>query len=161
MQCIKFQSTPPVRGATRKGYKYLQSLNISIHAPRAGGDTDGRHYCAPPKISIHAPRAGGDNSQISIRRAKIIFQSTPPVRGATQTTDNNLRAIMISIHAPRAGGDHISSTVGAVINHFNPRPPCGGRLLEGYGGLGINGFQSTPPVRGATDRVCHYIRPHV
>ena len=57
-----FQSTPPVRGATWwicKAVKLL--LEISIHAPRAGGDPKG----IPPtleavRISIHAPRAGGD-----------------------------------------------------------------------------------------------------
>ena len=36
---------------------------------------------------------------------------------------------LISIHAPRAGGD-MSGPNSAMrsISHFNPRPPCGGRL---------------------------------
>ena len=56
-----------------------------------------------------------------------VFQSTPPVRGAT------------------SANTHLGLT-----SRFNPRPPCGerpptpGRIQEKAG------FQSTPPVRGAT-----------
>ena len=34
-------------------------------------------------ISIHAPRAGGDTSGLGVSPAFSQFQSTPPVRGAT------------------------------------------------------------------------------
>ncbi len=58
--------------------------NISIHAPREGGD---------PRGGLHISHTG-------------IFQSTPPARGATSVCAS---AIMltpaISIHAPREGGD--------------------------------------------------------
>ena len=57
----EFQSTPPVWGATKlDGYDPALG-DISIHAPRVGGDevmqlrTDVAHL-----ISIHAPRVGGD-----------------------------------------------------------------------------------------------------
>ena len=33
-----FQSTPPVRGATTKAHVLKRLSEISIHAPRAGGD---------------------------------------------------------------------------------------------------------------------------
>ena len=56
------------------------------------------------------------------------FQSTPPVRGATEIPRLKISAIVISIHAPRAGGDLIFL-----------------RQL-----IGPLAFQSTPPVRGAT-----------
>ena len=56
-----FQSTPPARGATRRGTGQLQVLDISIHAPREGGD-DGRQ-----------------RDLAGYRQ----FQSTPPARGAT------------------------------------------------------------------------------
>ena len=40
-----FQSTPPARGATEKTQKWQQALNISIHAPREGGDSkDAQFY---------------------------------------------------------------------------------------------------------------------
>ena len=38
--------------------------------------------------------------------ANGIFQSTPPVRGATGTQLARTVKGLISIHAPRAGGDH-------------------------------------------------------
>ena len=42
---VVFQSTPPARGATEKTQKWQQALNISIHAPREGGDSkDAQFY---------------------------------------------------------------------------------------------------------------------
>jgi len=80
-----------------------------------------------------------------------VFQSTPPVRGATQQTEKRSHRCW----------------------RFNPRPPCGGRLnrardLANHAAVSIHApraggdgltllampcsvsFQSTPPVRGAT-----------
>ena len=56
------------------------------------------------------------------------FQSTLPVWGATIIT-SNLRCFLID---------------------FNPRSPCGERLVLFLGRLGCGGFQSTLPVWGAT-----------
>ena len=36
--CLIFHSTPPARGATKKKYNDMLSEDISIHAPREGGD---------------------------------------------------------------------------------------------------------------------------
>ena len=104
----KFQSTPPARGATSSttlltllymisihapregGDDYSQEtktdiLGISIHTPREGGDVEGSKLwfnCNP--ISIHAPREGGDAAESTAKKLGLIFQSTPPARGATQ-----------------------------------------------------------------------------
>ena len=78
-------------------------------------------------ISIHAPRAGRDFVAFAVRPARLVFQSTRPVRGATrvwkasvillsfQSTrpvrgatppeGHEAQADDISIHAPRAGRD--------------------------------------------------------
>ena len=58
----------------------------------------------------------------------LVFQSTPPARGATEITDAGFLTDDISIHAPREGGDSI--------------------FVEG--GKASRLFQSTPPARGAT-----------
>ncbi len=146
-----FQSTPPVWGATERVVRRGSHGRISIHAPRVGGD-----FVAPRDnvrltvISIHAPRVGGDERIVrgifillyfnprppcggrpplfSMRRLSRIFQSTPPVWGATLALLSVLRDRSISIHAPRVGGD--SRRRGLLT----------GRLE----------FQSTPPVWGAT-----------
>ena len=102
-----FQSTPPARGATLATVFALAVSSISIHAPREGGDFTVYLYCRlyeeyfnprPPrggrldqdilqcwknKISIHAPREGGDLPLTSMGQNMLIFQSTPPARGAT------------------------------------------------------------------------------
>ena len=102
----EFQSTPPVRGATNRRVELGLTVDISIHAPRAGGDytefmtsiCHGNFNPRPPcggrrphivqdrggaGISIHAPRAGGDTVR-QARNLLRVFQSTPPVRGATR-----------------------------------------------------------------------------
>ena len=82
--CLIFQSTPPARGATNFPEKSCIFIDISIHAPREGGDllkywNDSLTIC----ISIHAPREGGD------------FDDLEEAKGCSR----------ISIHAPREGGD--------------------------------------------------------
>ena len=78
-----FQSTLPVRGATRMGYNAIRLLDISIHAPREGSDLFQRQRIVRRGISIHAPREGSDMlMRLSILRRNG-FQSTLPVRGAT------------------------------------------------------------------------------
>ena len=81
--------------------------NISIHAPRAGCDRPRTHGCVRGRrISIHAPRAGcdvGAGSQLALSQQ---FQSTHPVRGATD--------YLCSCHYK--------------YHYFNPRTPCGVRL---------------------------------
>ena len=79
-------------------------------------------------ISIHAPRAGGDQDYIDALAELGVFQSTPPVRGATPPETNIRGPQGISIHAPRAGGD----------------------LYRDLLSEAEQAFQSTPPVRGAT-----------
>ena len=57
----KFQSTPPARGAT-----FCEAAMEKME-----------------EISIHAPREGGDFPDGGILQYHPEFQSTPPARGAT------------------------------------------------------------------------------
>ena len=57
------------------------------------------------EISIHAPREGGDVDAASDTRFFSSFQSTPPARGATRHQRCDGEVDHISIHAPREGGD--------------------------------------------------------
>ena len=56
-------------------------------------------------ISIHAPLAGCDLPVFTIASARSKFQSTHPLRGATDTTFILSLQLKISIHAPLAGCD--------------------------------------------------------
>ena len=100
-------------------------------------------------ISIHAPRAGCDTADSLSTLTGIIFQSTHPVRGATEKLAAAIAAYLISIHAPRAGCDGIHQASEAIawisihapragcdsatmsccarLYYFNPRTPCGVR----------------------------------
>ena len=57
------------------------------------------------KISIHAAREGGDPADSPVKPCTLKFQSTPPVKAATDTDSTLLVAKAISIHAAREGGD--------------------------------------------------------
>ena len=124
-----FQSTPPVKAATR-GCRPSRKLD---------------------SISIHAAREGGDHTPTFKRLIIGEFQSTPPVKAAT------LRAALcalqghISIHAAREGGDappSLPNTSFRLISIHAARE--GGDKLISYRALPRTGFQSTPPVKAAT-----------
>ena len=96
-----FQSTHPVRGATRADEVALRARIISIHAPREGCDD---------RASLFG-------------YSLWVFQSTHPVRGATNQNRNHHTYIQISIHAPREGCDLAEGIGGLGEIHFNPRTP--------------------------------------
>ena len=106
-----------MKAATREIMPYYNQLYISIHAAREGGDPH-------TLIDCRAPRG---------------FQSTPPVKAATDYKAINDAASMISIHAAREGGDTQAATAW--------RKP---RL-----------FQSTPPVKAATKIETEYKLPEL
>ena len=100
----RFQSTPPVWGAT--GTPGKSGISFAFQStPPVWGATGGHEG----------------------RRRRKIFQSTPPVWGATGATAFPLVITRISIHAPRVGGDSRRTPAPCTPCHFNPRPPCGGR----------------------------------
>ena len=57
---MRFQSTPPVKAATREREEKETAVRISIHAAREGGDISGLTGVTANLISIHAAREGGD-----------------------------------------------------------------------------------------------------
>ena len=129
-----------------------QEDRISIHAPRAG--SDGAHRTRRKRKRNFNPRSpcgerpskgrtptifGSFQSTLPVRGATRAyfnidefrtFQSTLPVRGATRWDIGELPSDIISIHAPRAGSDHVRHRIWHPHNHFNPRSPCGERLLR-------------------------------
>ena len=122
-----FQSTHPLRGATYRHGTIGIGTKISIHAPLAGCDEVLERLRVLQYISIHAPLAGCD-SCAKILGLKEKFQSTHPLRGATvQVLQRRLPQI-----------------------DFNPRTPCGVRLLLWTLRSKKPEFQSTHPLRGAT-----------
>ena len=131
-----FQSTHPVWGATK-------NIVIVFHAT---------------EISIHAPRVGCDYPVSRSQASDLIFQSTHPVWGATAQTLRVRVRNNISIHAPRVGCDRPAAAGQGTGRYFNPRTPCGVRLLLSGAGANSFPFQSTHPVWGATLLCCVALR---
>ena len=150
MLLLRFQSTLPVRGATRTRRRPPRRLFISIHAPREGSDRDTQRvqlrrvisihalregsdvgnqiHIWTYIISIHAPREGSDSICLDCRNSPVlIFQSTLPVRGAT--------ILLVKI---------------VQIEGFQSTLPVRGATLEALTAENAELFQSTLPVRGAT-----------
>ena len=102
--------------------------------------------------------------------AGLLFQSTPPARGATIEARERVTDLMISIHAPREGGDgvlgwssdqvyisiHAPREGGDVVidirfkrhYNFNPRPPRGGRRRGCGGGVQVRTISIHAPREG-------------
>ena len=122
---------------------------MEIHAPRVGGDPwprpprpaykhfnprppcGGRPLSTPDRWRCWhfnpRPPCGGRLAQARLIQELEVFQSTPPVWGATRAGRTAHRLFCISIHAPRVGGDLLNQDKTLHKSHFNPRPPCGGR----------------------------------
>ena len=100
-----FQSTPPARGATIIYNHPQQSRNISIHAPREGGDQ--RHRRCKAQFCHFNPRPprGGRRRGRSPAHQYGDFNPRPPRGGRHYGYFDKLRYSAISIHAPREGGD--------------------------------------------------------
>ncbi len=127
-QILPFQSTRPVRGATR--------------LPCCAGDL---YTCFNPRAPCGARRATPYFLPLH-----VLFQSTRPVRGATRQPAQFEERAKVSIHAPRAGRDRKSRTNSCRCDGFNPRAPCGARRMIQAITEDCAKFQSTRPVRGAT-----------
>ena len=125
-----FQSTPPVRGATLCHSELSEAIEISIHAPRAGGDllTSRALFSLGNAISIHAPRAGGDTYPRHDFRGILYFNPRPP-----------------------CGGRPEAEATRSLIQAFQSTPPVRGATMTIPPSPWLpTAFQSTPPVRGAT-----------
>ena len=148
-----FQSTLPLRGATAA---LLACVAIQKYFnPRSPCGERQRRVRVSENMRIFQstlPLRGATPGQ---RRARgcIRFQSTLPLRGATRTFRNAWNDVNISIHAPLAGSDFPHRAVNQGASDFNPRSPCGERLLFFSAGVNILLFQSTLPLRGATNRI--------
>ena len=123
---LRFQSTPPARGATLP--LVLSLVRLTNFNPR------------PPR--------GGRHIMREVERNILLFQSTPPARGATLKRRFNIDLPGISIHAPREGGDRPTTTREIPRTNFNPRPPRGGRPHAVSSTYETEHFNPRPPRGG-------------
>ncbi len=123
-----FQSTRPVRGATLLFLRLkLRRIHFNPRAPCGARPQLHRALADDVDISIHAPRAGRDSTDVTLTSVRGAFQSTRPVRGATEDFQ----------------------TLPSSSPFQSTRPVRGATGMQ-RGGLAEHLFQSTRPVRGAT-----------
>ncbi len=123
---------------------------ISIHAPRMGGDSCIESMGFLLSAFQSTPPAWGATRTLLVLPTGCGFQSTPPAWGATTSRKRSSSSCKISIHAPRMGGDCLIGGEPPKAQHFNPRPPHGGRPVLTRKASSLSQFQSTPPAWGAT-----------
>ena len=152
----EFQSSRPLRGATRISTASPTAIPISILAPLAGRDM-----------------AAGLNPVLS-----AIFQSSRPLRGATPrrrapgpgsrhfnprapcgarrcTSPGSPQAQRISILAPLAGRDARPGNRPSCQPDFNPRAPCGARQHPPDGPVQLHGISILAPLAGRDFRIAY------
>ena len=171
---IVFQSTHPLRGATRRSTSKLQVSIISIHAPLAGCDKiqatkirlsryfNPRTPCGVrlrPCLLISVLGYFNPRTPCGVRRPlpprfpqhnRISIHA--PLAGCDLLRRAPMSTRTISIHAPLAGCDFVMILTEAALADFNPRTPCGVRHAMERERCGGQAFQSTHPLRGATAR---------
>ena len=128
----KFQSTLPLRGATRGKPRMILRAPISIHTPLAGSDFAnalaeqeeknfnphspcGERHCAKRtvadnQISIHTPLAGSDVYDAAAESFQSISIHTP-LAGSDTIGLSIVFFRCISIHTPLAGSDTIGLSI--------------------------------------------------
>ena len=126
---VLFQSTHPsgVRPPT-----FHRRPRPSYFNPRTpvGCDFAGYVQAVAFQISIHAPREGCDMVFACQVGVQFQFQSTRPVRGATEHDADLVVDVVISIHAPREGCDFQPAPFvhERTISIHAPREGCDGAV---------------------------------
>ncbi len=147
----KFQSTRPVWGATQSSMPirallsnfnprapcgarlqawttFYRCWNFNPRAPCGARQQRARHSKKPDGFQSTRPVWGATIRALAASTL-VTFQSTRPVWGATIGHRHSARADCISIHAPRVGRDRLITLLQTTARNFNPRAPCGARLL--------------------------------
>ena len=78
-----FNPRPPRGGRLLYGRFANQSWYFNPRPPRGGRLASSAGHATHDNISIHAPREGGDFLILGLISSSVLFQSTPPARGAT------------------------------------------------------------------------------
>ena len=151
-QAKQFQSAPPAREATRGRGFPADIRDVSIRAPRAGGDPRSRARRLPWRCFNPRPPRGRRPGRASGKRGASRFNPRPP-RGRRRRSPSLTSRAWVFQSAPPA-----REATGAVIRWFlyrvgfNPRPPRGRRRLGDIPETPVVVFQSAPPAREATPR---------
>ena len=131
---------------------YIHQIKVSIHSPHARGDIINYFIHFFADVSIHSPHARGDQVKRKENNRLISFNPLPSCEGRLKANRRGNFVNKVSIHSPHARGDNNFFFNVRINPRFNPLPSCEGRpTLGNFPNLTIM-FQSTPLMRGETQR---------
>ena len=147
----RFQSTLPMRAATSTDNSTFGLSVISIHAAHAGSDRQcSKWYKTGWDFNPRCP-CGQRRESVTVISTGKIFQSTLPMRAATALRLSITYLQAISIHAAHAGSDLLLRKLLQSTNISIHAAHAGSDLVVSYKHCGVKRFQSTLPMRAATD----------
>ena len=147
-----FQSTHPLRGATRPDYRQSAfSPDFNPRTPCGVRPLEDWRQAASWSISIHAPLAGCDPNLVVVGQ-RLAISIHAPLAGCDAQHVQAECVFTISIHAPLAGCDGWTRCRSAVLFTLfqSTHPLRGATLCGGLCRRQLLKFQSTHPLRGAT-----------
>ena len=123
-----FQSTLPLRGATRMIFEYFPMVDHFNPRSPCGERPDGRHH--PHRACDFNPRSPcGERPPAcsTTGTTPASFQSTLPLRGATRVGNGAVHDRHDFNPRSPCGERPITESTTSASSHFNPRSPCGER----------------------------------
>ena len=125
-----FNPRPPHGGRHNPALRINRLSEVSIHAPRTGGDQPRWPSPPAPCTFQSTPPARGATmlDRYCLNKYKM-FQSTPPARGATLSHGvfSSVRSRFQSTPPARGATSVAWPSLITLVRRFNPRPPHGGR----------------------------------
>ena len=127
---VIFQSTLPVRGATRTSLIRQSKNRFQSTLPVRGATVPrGRPVICCGYFNPRSP-CGERRRQRRAAGGEGDFNPRSPCGERHVNHFLAAFAVLISIHAPRAGSDEARAGLEYKSKDFNPRSPCGERLLK-------------------------------
>ena len=121
----KFQSTPPMQGATMIHKTAFLFTPVSIHAAYAGSDGEGTVQQGNKKLFQSTPPMQGATERAQYETfINTLFQSTPPMQGATPPEYAGITGIVFQSTPPMQGATSSGCKTILHAESFNPRPLC-------------------------------------
>ena len=121
-----FQSTLPMRGATRRDHRHHRQKHFNPRSPC--GERPVRAIGTVTVTDFNPRSPCGERLPMTSKpTARFNFNPRSPCGERRNRPGGMSTTISISIHAPHAGSDHGTSWWTYYDPYFNPRSPCGER----------------------------------
>ena len=150
----RFQSTLPLRGATRCHNCRKPSTAFQSTLPLRGATRVGFASWTPPKFQSTLPLRGATTVWTSCAGTRSNFNPHSPCGERPSKKEEKYEIMGISIHTPLAGSDLENFAAHYISLQISIHTPLAGSdRHEHRSDPRESVFQSTLPLRGATDSV--------